>query len=138
MKTIFLIKLTFLYDFSISHFNTNNNPLFFIYIKKLRGLSPQANYTERPPLVSEVNANFFADRGFHMVSMPNPYGSILGFLDRSRYYFIQVALHLYAVSGPRSRPSENVVAPRIEPGPPDLYPGTLTTRPQRRHIYENY
>jgi hypothetical protein len=26
--------------------------------KKLHGLSPQANYTERPPLVGEVIANF--------------------------------------------------------------------------------
>jgi hypothetical protein len=26
--------------------------------KKLRGLSPQANYTERPPLVAKVSANF--------------------------------------------------------------------------------
>jgi hypothetical protein len=26
--------------------------------KKLHGLSPQANYTERPPLVGEVSANF--------------------------------------------------------------------------------
>jgi hypothetical protein len=28
--------------------------------------------------------------------------------------------------------SENVVEPEIEPGPLDLQPGTLTTRPQRR------
>jgi hypothetical protein len=27
--------------------------------------------------------------------------------------------------------SENVVAPGIEPGPLDLKPGTVTTRPQR-------
>jgi hypothetical protein len=31
--------------------------------KKLRGLSPRSNYTnERPPLVGEVNANFFGYR----------------------------------------------------------------------------
>jgi hypothetical protein len=30
--------------------------------------------TERPPLVSEVSANFLADRGCHMVSVTNPYG----------------------------------------------------------------
>jgi CBS-domain-containing membrane protein len=28
----------------------------------------------------------FADRGCHMVSVTNPYGRILGFLDRSRYF----------------------------------------------------
>jgi hypothetical protein len=50
--------------------------------------------TERPPLVSEVSANFFADRGCHVVSVTNPYGRILGFLDRSHYYFFQVALQL--------------------------------------------
>jgi hypothetical protein len=37
-------------------------------------------------LVSEVSANFFANRGSHVVSVTNPYGRILGFLDRSRYY----------------------------------------------------
>jgi hypothetical protein len=35
---------------------------------------------ERLPLVSEVSANFFADRGCHVVSVTNPYGCILGFL----------------------------------------------------------
>jgi hypothetical protein len=39
--------------------------------KKLHGLSMQAYYTERPPLISEVNANFFV-----------AYSRILGFLDR--------------------------------------------------------
>jgi hypothetical protein len=32
--------------------------------------------------------------------------------------------------------SENLVLPGIEPGYLDLYPGTLTTRPQRRSLYE--
>jgi hypothetical protein len=52
--------------------------------------------TERPPLVSEVRTNFFADRGYHVVSVTNPYDCILGFLDRSSYYFFQVAPHLYS------------------------------------------
>jgi hypothetical protein len=38
----------------------------------------------------------FADRGCHMVSVTDPYGRILGFLDRSRYYFSQVAPQLYS------------------------------------------
>jgi hypothetical protein len=42
--------------------------------------------TERPPLVDEVIANFFADRGCHVVSVTDSYGRILGFLDRSRYF----------------------------------------------------
>jgi hypothetical protein len=32
---------------------------------------------------------------------------------------------------------KNLVAPEIEPGPLDLQPGTLTTRPQRRSISTN-
>jgi hypothetical protein len=52
--------------------------------------------TERLPLVSEVSANFFADRGCNVVSVTNSYGRILGFLDRSRYYFFQVAPQLYS------------------------------------------
>jgi hypothetical protein len=28
------------------------------HIKKLRGFIPQAKYTERPPLIGEVSANF--------------------------------------------------------------------------------
>jgi hypothetical protein len=46
--------------------------------------------TERPPPVREVSANF---RG---QSVTDPYGSILGFLDRSRYSFFQVAAQLYS------------------------------------------
>jgi hypothetical protein len=44
--------------------------------------------TERPPLVGEVIANF-ADGGCHVASVTNPYGRILGFLDRSRYFSIK-------------------------------------------------
>jgi hypothetical protein len=38
----------------------------------------------------------FSDRGCHVVSMTDPYGPILGFLDRSRYFFLQVAPQLYS------------------------------------------
>jgi hypothetical protein len=31
----------------------------------------------------------FADRGCHVVSMTDPYGRILGFLDRSRFFSIK-------------------------------------------------
>jgi hypothetical protein len=40
----------------------------------------------------------FADRGCHVVSRTDPYGHILGFLDRSRYFFFQVAPQLYSWS----------------------------------------
>jgi hypothetical protein len=38
----------------------------------------------------------FADRRCHVVRVMNSYGRILGFLDRSRYYFFQVAPQLYS------------------------------------------
>jgi hypothetical protein len=65
----------------------------------LRGLRKRTIPTERPPLVSEVSANFFfffLRRGCNVVSVTNPYGRILGFLYLSRYYFFQVAPQLYA------------------------------------------
>jgi hypothetical protein len=59
-----------------------------------------------------------------VVSVTDPYGSILGFLDRSGYFSIKKLLsctheaewtpfqtHYF---------SENLVVPGIEPGPPDL------------------
>jgi hypothetical protein len=51
--------------------------------------------TERPPLVSEVNANF-GDSGCRVVSATDPHGRILGFLDRSRCFFFQIAFQLYS------------------------------------------
>jgi hypothetical protein len=37
-----------------------------------------------------------ADRGSYVVSVTDPYCRILGFLDRSRYFFFQVAPQLYS------------------------------------------
>jgi hypothetical protein len=38
----------------------------------------------------------FADRGGRILSATDPHGRILGFLDRIRYYFFQVAPQLYS------------------------------------------
>jgi hypothetical protein len=38
----------------------------------------------------------FADRGCRVVSVTDPYGHILGFLDRTSYFFFQVAPRLYS------------------------------------------
>jgi hypothetical protein len=38
----------------------------------------------------------FLDRGYHVVSVTDPYDRILGFLDRSRYFLFQVAPQLYS------------------------------------------
>jgi hypothetical protein len=52
--------------------------------------------TVRPPLVGEVSTKF-ADRGCHVVSVTDPCGRILDFLDRSHYFFFQVAPQLYSL-----------------------------------------
>jgi hypothetical protein len=52
--------------------------------------------TERPPLIGEVSANFFADRGCRVVNATDLHGRILGFQDPSRYFFFKVAPQLYS------------------------------------------
>jgi hypothetical protein len=69
-------------------------------ITKLK-LNPVALFRERTiptelqPLVDEVSANF-CGWGCHVISVTDPYGRILGFLDRSRYHSFQVAPQLYS------------------------------------------
>jgi hypothetical protein len=58
--------------------------------KKLHGLSPLANYTDRATAsCRRSDCQLFADRRCHVVSVTDPYGLILGFLDRSRYFHIK-------------------------------------------------
>jgi hypothetical protein len=63
---------------------------------KLRGLSPRANYilTESGLRLSAKLVPTFADRGCRVVSATDPHSRVLGFLDRRRYYFFQVAPQL--------------------------------------------
>jgi hypothetical protein len=51
----------------------------------------------------------FADRGCHVVSVTDLYLRIPGFLDRSRYFFFQVAPQLYStrLSGPCHRDTQS-------------------------------
>jgi hypothetical protein len=51
---------------------------------KLHGLSPRATAACR-----RGDCQLFADRVCHVVSVTDPYGRILGFLDRSRYFYIK-------------------------------------------------
>jgi hypothetical protein len=68
-----------------------------ILITKLRGFSPEANYTDRAAAACCMKLVLtFADRGCRVVSSANPYGRNLGFLDRSRYFFFQVVPQLYS------------------------------------------
>jgi hypothetical protein len=55
-----------------------------------------------------------------VVSVTDPYGSILDFLDRSRYLSSSSSGVLSRLSGPRSRPATFLAVPGIEPGSPDL------------------
>jgi hypothetical protein len=58
--------------------------------KELHGLSSRANYTDRATAACRrSDCKLFADRGCHVVSVTDPYGRILGFLDRSRYFSIK-------------------------------------------------
>jgi hypothetical protein len=57
---------------------------------KLHGLSPRANYTDRATATCRrSDCQLFADRERHVVSVTDPYGRILGFIDRSRYFSIK-------------------------------------------------
>jgi hypothetical protein len=57
---------------------------------ELHGLSPRANYTDRiTAACRRSDFQLFADRGCHVVSVTDPYGRILGFLERRRYFSIK-------------------------------------------------
>jgi hypothetical protein len=78
---------------SDKYLNTENNYADIISNKiclKLRGMSP------RDLRLSAKLAPTFADRRCHVVSVTDPSRIILGFLDRSRYFFFQVAPQLYS------------------------------------------
>jgi hypothetical protein len=58
-------------------------------VLKLHGLSLRVNYTDRATSACRrSDCQLFADRGCHVVSVTDPYGRILGFLDSSRYFSI--------------------------------------------------
>jgi hypothetical protein len=56
--------------------------------------------TERPPLVGEVLVLTFADRGCRVVSATDSHVVVnLGFLDRSRYFFLSSSSSLVLSRG---------------------------------------
>jgi hypothetical protein len=79
--------------------------------------------TEWLPFVSEVRTKF-ADRGCHVVNATDPYGRILWFLDRSRYFSIKLLLNCTHEADwtpvQTHYFSDNLVAQGIEPRPLDL------------------
>jgi hypothetical protein len=67
--------------------------------KKKKPWPQSASELYRPSerrLSAKLVPTFLADRGCHVVSVTNPYSRIPDFLDRSRYYFFQVAPQLYS------------------------------------------
>jgi hypothetical protein len=73
-----------------------NDPLLIHKKRKLRDLIRRANYTFRASALSANLVPTFADRGCHVASVMDLYGRILAFLDRSRYFFFQVADQLHS------------------------------------------
>jgi hypothetical protein len=103
------------------------------------GLSSRANYTDRGTATCRRSYwQLFADIGRHVVSMTDPYGRILGFLYRIRYFFFQVAPQLYwrgwadPVPDPLLLKKSSSAWNRTRTSG---CPGTLTTRPQRWPAY---
>jgi hypothetical protein len=63
---------------------------FILHVRKF-GVKVPSDRRLSAKLVSTV-----ADTGCHVVSMTDPYGCILGFLDWSHYFCIQVVPQLYS------------------------------------------
>jgi hypothetical protein len=61
---------------------------------ELCALSPRANYIDRH--LSATLVPTFADKGCQMASVTDLYGRILGFPNRNRYFFFQLAPQLYS------------------------------------------
>jgi hypothetical protein len=53
-------------------------------------MSPRANYTDRKTAACRrSDCQLLQIEGYHVVSVTDPYGRILDFLDRSRYFSIK-------------------------------------------------
>jgi hypothetical protein len=86
---------------------------FYLFLESVLHAS-----TEWPPLVSEVSGHFLRLEGVAWSAQRIPTAVNPGFLDRSRYFFIQVAPQLPSRSwvDPVPENAENLVGPGIEPG----------------------
>jgi hypothetical protein len=76
--------------------NVYNSSLSMYYKKTPWPEYASELYWPSDRLFSVKSLQTFADRVCHVVSVTDPYGRILGFLDRSRYFFFQVAPQLYS------------------------------------------
>jgi CBS-domain-containing membrane protein len=64
--------------------------------KTLRFDSASEPYRQRDRRLLAKLVPTFAAGGCHVVSVTDPYGHILGFLERSRYFLFEVAPQLYS------------------------------------------
>jgi hypothetical protein len=64
--------------------------------KELHGLSPRVKYTDRATACRRSWCQLLWIWGIAWSAQRIPYGYIIWFLDRSRYYFFQVAPQLYS------------------------------------------
>jgi hypothetical protein len=101
IQILFMIKLRA--GYIISFLATIKLSIFFCLYRlpskntELHGLSPASElYRPSNRRLSAKWLPTFADRGCHVVSVTDPYGRILAFLDRNRYFFYQVAPQLYS------------------------------------------
>jgi hypothetical protein len=89
-----------------------------IYTNKQTPWSESASELHRPS-DRRLSANWlptFVDRRCHVVSVTDPYGCILGFLDLSRYYFFQIAPQLYStIPGTTRKKSSGSVTGSTQP-----------------------
>jgi hypothetical protein len=83
------IRVSCVISFWSRIFSFHSCPLEWVTCYSVAWVHQRTIPTERPPLV-------VADRGCHVVSLTYPYGLKLGFLDRSCYFFYQIALQLYS------------------------------------------
>jgi hypothetical protein len=112
--------------------------LYITYIIKAnktpRPESARDVYRPRERRLSAKLVPTLADRGHHVVSVKDPYGHNLGFLDRSRYFSFRVALQLYSRGLVNSVPDPLLLRKSGSAGNRIWTSGSvaLTTRPQRR------
>jgi hypothetical protein len=96
----------------------------YIYIKSPWSESASELYLPSDRRLSANLVPTFAKRGCYVVSLTDPTVVFSGFIDRSSFFFFQVAPQLYSRGWvdpfQTNYFSENVVAPGIEPGSLDL------------------
>jgi hypothetical protein len=79
------------YKYCLLRLNTGSVSILCLYKTKQSPWSEFASELHRPSdhHLSAKWLPIFADRGFHVVSVTDPYGRILDFLDRNRYFYIK-------------------------------------------------